>query len=79
MSMYNIQHSDSDGGSFDTIPVPAKIQIVDQETQTGVKPHTVYVILTWWEGDGEQWPSSVCTSLYPPSLPPLYRWQVKDS
>lgn len=69
--MCNIQHSDSEGVSFDTgesIPIPAKIQIVDQETQTGVKPHTLYVILTWWEGDGEQWPS-VCIPLFilPPS------------
>ena len=31
-----------------------KVQIVDQETQSaGVKPHTLYVILTWWEGEGE--------------------------
>ena len=51
-----MQHSDSEGGLFDSGgagPVPSKIQIVDQETQTGVKPHTLYVILTWWEGDGE--------------------------
>lgn len=55
--MNTIQHSDSEGGSFDTgesVPIPSKIQIVDQETQTGVKPHTLYVILTWWEGDGEE-------------------------
>ena len=51
-----MQHSDSEGGSFDTgeaCPVPSKIQIVDQETQTGVKPYTLYVILTWWEGNGK--------------------------
>ena len=27
---------------------------MDQETQSGVKPHTMYVILSWWEGDGEE-------------------------
>jgi hypothetical protein len=45
------EHSDSECDSGDLVPVPAKVQIVDQETQSGVKPHTVYVILSWWEGD----------------------------
>jgi hypothetical protein len=48
------EHSDSECDSGDLVPVPAKVQIVDQETQSGVKPHTVYVILSWWEGDGEE-------------------------
>ena len=72
--MCDIQHSDSDGSLFDTgesVPIPAKIQIVDQETQTGVKPHTLYVILTWWEGDGEDLPC-FCLPQFPftPSPPP---------
>ena len=49
------QYSDSEGGSFESgelVPVPCKVQIVDQETQTGVKPHTLYVILAWW-GEGQ--------------------------
>lgn len=78
--MCNIQHSDSEGGSFDTresVPIPSKIQIVDQETQTGVKPHTLYVILTWWEGDGEEGSPSSTTVCPLFSLP--CRWKVKDS
>ena len=42
-----------------------------RETQTGVKPHTLYVILTWWEGDGEDLPC-FCLPQFPftPSPPP---------
>ena len=53
-----MQHSDAGGGSFDStvsVPVPFKVQIIDHEVQTtDFKPHTVYIILTWWEGDGEE-------------------------
>ena len=39
-----------------TAPVPGLVQIVDYEVCSGDfnKPYTVYVILTRWEGEGEE-------------------------
>ena len=58
-AVYSLQQSDSECSllkSGVTAPVLGLVQIVDYEVCSGDfnKPYTIYVILTRWEGEGEE-------------------------